>query len=723
MRNSIFLFILFFPTFIFAQEVDIIRTGGIGYYWDPPRQYRDISSIKICGEYAAVRTGSGLRIINISNPLNPVDVGNIFQDVIWDFEINQNYLVYQSLNHIRIVDISNPDSLSTVGSIRSHYESDDMYIEGSFIYKCGRDGTFSIHDISDPTSPQQRGSLDVDETGHNLKVSGEYAYYATDTYRDYQFRIIDISDPDNPSAEGSYQHNVDRFRISDFEVQDDFAYICFYNEDQVGSVRIVDISDPSTPELVGTFTNLTSEIDIYGDYMILRNINYLSLVDISDPGNPFRRSNFDIGLNLRASDTMIILNDYLIIVWSPYYMTIDISDPIEPHISGTIRMDNGTIHDVKVSGDYAYILDSNVGLRIADITDVSAPFETGYLEIPGFDSTNHDGEHQSLDVSGDYVYVCSDRGLFVIDASDRESPIRTGSLNIRSSCVSVSGDYAYCGNDIVDISDPSSPGRVSTFGVGDGFSATVDISVIDEYAYLFTSNRNYIYNVSDPLNPELTTAVDTYPPTTFGEASWSYAFTGTEGRRSTHIYDISDPDQMIRIGSYVGYVEGGIGINDSVIVVGSTNGGMRIVNFAHESGLCVTGISMPGLTPENGELVDNYAYTADRYYFSIYDISEGLPVTESSNTQLPSGFSISPAYPNPFNPSTTINIGLPHSTEINVTAFNSLGQKVAQLATGRYSAGNHNIIFNAEELSSGIYFIHANVPGKMNEVRKIVLVR
>ncbi|MDP8205677.1 MAG: hypothetical protein P9L92_03355 [Candidatus Electryonea clarkiae] len=46
-----------------------------------------------------------------------------------------------------------------------------------------------------------------------------------------------------------------------------------------------------------------------------------------------------------------------------------------------------------------------------------------------------------------------------------------------------------------------------------------------------------------------------------------------------------------------------------------------------------------------------------------------------------------------------------------------------QLATGRYSAGYHAIAFNADELPSGIYFVQASVPGKMDEVRKVVLVR
>ncbi|MDP8206547.1 MAG: YCF48-related protein, partial [Candidatus Electryonea clarkiae] len=100
-----------------------------------------------------------------------------------------------------------------------------------------------------------------------------------------------------------------------------------------------------------------------------------------------------------------------------------------------------------------------------------------------------------------------------------------------------------------------------------------------------------------------------------------------------------------------------------------------------------------------------------------------LTIPEEKELFLPNNISILSSYPNPFNPSTTIRLGLPYTTSINVAIYNIIGQKVAQLATGRYSAGYHSIIFNASELSSGIYFIHASVPGKMNEVRKIVLMK
>jgi len=97
--------------------------------------------------------------------------------------------------------------------------------------------------------------------------------------------------------------------------------------------------------------------------------------------------------------------------------------------------------------------------------------------------------------------------------------------------------------------------------------------------------------------------------------------------------------------------------------------------------------------------------------------------TEAGKGKSPLVFVLHESYPNPFNSTTTISIGLAASSELKLNIFNISGQQVAVLANERYSPDYHQFIFNADELPSGIYFIHASVPGKMDEVRKVVLIR
>ncbi|MDP8207623.1 MAG: FG-GAP-like repeat-containing protein [Candidatus Electryonea clarkiae] len=98
-------------------------------------------------------------------------------------------------------------------------------------------------------------------------------------------------------------------------------------------------------------------------------------------------------------------------------------------------------------------------------------------------------------------------------------------------------------------------------------------------------------------------------------------------------------------------------------------------------------------------------------------------VEDAKITGLPTEYSVVSTYPNPFNPTTTISVGLPISSELKISVYNITGQKIAALADEHYSVGYHQFTFNADELSSGIYFIHASVPGKMDEIRKVVLLR
>ena len=90
---------------------------------------------------------------------------------------------------------------------------------------------------------------------------------------------------------------------------------------------------------------------------------------------------------------------------------------------------------------------------------------------------------------------------------------------------------------------------------------------------------------------------------------------------------------------------------------------------------------------------------------------------------VPTEYSIASVYPNPFNPVLHVVVGLPETSELKMTIHNIMGQQVALLEQGTKVNGYHRYSFNADALSSGIYFVRAVVPGKMNELRKVVLIR
>jgi hypothetical protein len=80
--------------------------------------------------------------------------------------------------------------------------------------------------------------------------------------------------------------------------------------------------------------------------------------------------------------------------------------------------------------------------------------------------------------------------------------------------------------------------------------------------------------------------------------------------------------------------------------------------------------------------------------------SEGQPVALEV---LPTEYALNQNYPNPFNPSTVISFSLPTRSDYTVTIYNVSGQQVADF-TGSAEAGVHEIVWEAGNLASGIYF-------------------
>jgi hypothetical protein len=74
-------------------------------------------------------------------------------------------------------------------------------------------------------------------------------------------------------------------------------------------------------------------------------------------------------------------------------------------------------------------------------------------------------------------------------------------------------------------------------------------------------------------------------------------------------------------------------------------------------------------------------------------------------------FTLSDNYPNPFNPSTTIEFGLPEQSKVTLSVFNILGQVVFEAKEEIVAAGVHSSIFNASQLSSGVYIYTIKATG------------
>ena len=110
--------------------------------------------------------------------------------------------------------------------------------------------------------------------------------------------------------------------------------------------------------------------------------------------------------------------------------------------------------------------------------------------------------------------------------------------------------------------------------------------------------------------------------------------------------------------------------------------------------------------------------------FSVGAFNPPVAVEEEKNKELsiPLAFSLRQNYPNPFNPSTTIEFDIPHNSFVTIDIFNLLGQKVVTVLAENLKAGTHKIPWNAQNLSSGVYFYKLNA-GSFTDTKKLLLLK
>ncbi|MBU0983448.1 MAG: T9SS type A sorting domain-containing protein, partial [candidate division Zixibacteria bacterium] len=102
-------------------------------------------------------------------------------------------------------------------------------------------------------------------------------------------------------------------------------------------------------------------------------------------------------------------------------------------------------------------------------------------------------------------------------------------------------------------------------------------------------------------------------------------------------------------------------------------------------------------------------------------------VSSDGLVQLPTSFALGNNYPNPFNPSTTIDYTLPATGTVELSVFNVLGERVKTLASGVHEAGVHQVEWDGtnsagQAVSSGIYFYRLSGTN-VSQTKKMMLLK
>lgn len=222
----------------------------------------------------------------------------------------------------------------------------------------------------------------------------------------------------------------------------------------------------------------------------------------------------------------------------------------------------------------------------------------------------------------------------------------------------------------------------------------------------------YLYVSGSMLNTQLGWQTIKYDPAT-GEHIWERTWNG----------DWNDPVNIADyVNTMVGHCEGGVIVGGTLVkegndpnaveggIVAYTSDGDVMFKFRHNShpGWYVSSLRSVLLDNQHKLVTFGYSFldppnTPAELYFAKWD-GVVTAVEDPKDPSFPTTYALLQNYPNPFNPTTTISYELPDMAYVNLTVYDALGNKVAELIAGEQPAGRHEIVFNAHSLASGIYF-------------------
>jgi len=310
---------------------------------------------------------------------------------------------------LRVISISDPTDPQEVGFCDTPGLALGVAVSGSYAYVADYHAGPRVISISDPTDPQEVGCYDTPEYALGVAVSGSYAYL---TEYGVGLRVISISDPTNPQEVGFCATPGSAYNVA---VSGSYAYLA----DCESGLRVISIADPTNPQELGFYDTLglTWDLAVSGSYAFLADdLAGLRVIDVSDPTNPQEVGFCDTPGN--ATDVEIS-GDYAYLADDASGLrVISIADPTDPQEVGFCDTP-GRAYGVAVSGSYAYLADYDTGLRVIDVSDPTDPQEVGFYDTPG--------NARDVTVSGSYAYLAADdAGLCVISILDPANPQELG---------------------------------------------------------------------------------------------------------------------------------------------------------------------------------------------------------------------------------------------------------------------------------------------------------
>ncbi len=661
---------------------------------------QSMNSIGIYRNFASPN-GEELSFLKLEQPLRRM------------FLVNSDLFI-TSDSGLFLLDVSEPYSPKIVNCF--DYSGFGMTGQDTILY-VGK----SVLNIKNPNHPVLLDTLPMGgQVPYRMRIRDHYLYAITQPpvnllYAMANFFIFDISDPahpqivyDRPIEDSRYQQALS------IAVNDSLAFIGLNKIEVIatfgmnalkGAITVIDISDKAHPTVL-------QSIDVY----------------------------HPVDLRLRGSE-LLVAND------SKGFVKFDVSNPLQITEIYSYRT-GGVSSNVFVQDNRAYLCTGG-SVQIFDVSDDHKIWPLGSIDsIPASASIEpgHIFNAQAVfkkSGENELYLIDENNGLFELQANDSLNfwnftvrcfiPANLGKHYVPSpdSSILYVTDWTY-GFDVIDL-------KRMEIVKKSNLNFVMDMAVEDTLLAVSVGGRGVnIYGCRQPDNPKPLATIQKTAPVTSVLIHDSYLYLteyySDDNETRMEVYHWPD-DVLAQESAKILHFEFKGMINDlsvlgfSIFGADLTCGIRRFTLFPGDTlyGECLAQTygqptSLFSYRIFHEKVPEYYLFLADgedglyRYYWGI---GVGLP---KNNSTLPNNFELEQNYPNPFNGQTVIRYRLSRAAQVQLSVFNLLGQKIKTLVSRKQSAGTYRVIFNAENLPSGVYIYRLKI-GAKQFAKKMLLLR
>jgi choice-of-anchor B domain-containing protein len=492
-----------------------------------------------------------------------------------------------------------------------------------------------------------------------------------------------------------------------------------------GGTSIVDITDDANPQVVTHINGPNStwrELKTYRHYAYVvteassaTGVQIIDLSELPDTARLARTFSYSNGSsNINRSHTISIHDGFMYLNgcagWSPGGIVIfDLrNDPLNPVYVGQYQPQY--IHDSYVLRDtiYASAIYTGGGLIIANAVNKANVQTIAQISYPG------SGTHNAW-VSKDRRYAMTtdeigttQKNLKIWDISNLPTvpttPTATFTVNPSSTIhnVHVRGDFAYCawysgyGLQIANIANPASPVLAA------GYNTSTSSLAWETYPY-FPSGKVIIGDGSTGL--------------------WIFRFSGLAPRVPVTLLQPEDGDSVAS-GSPITFQwtkSANLNSDPHYYEVHLTGPGLDTTWRANDSVSTFTNFQRL----QQGGTYTWRIFTRDEWNEtpspSTSSFTYAGPLS-ANEPEVPTTYRLEQNFPNPFNPSTVIGYVIPKSGYVSLKIYDVLGQEIATLVSEEQQTGMHQTRWEAQGLSSGVYYYRLQA-GTFTDTKKLLLLR